>query len=446
MDTGIVDLSELLQRLEHATALRYRLALLRDNTDWKAHTLIVEDERAEDNLKPAKFTYDYEFACFSGGSVDYKTVCQWLSQREGELQSPSSIDSMRKFKLPPFAGQVNWQRYHSHASVDYRSSPWPITRYEVTGVGSFMASTGFLVSDVYPFFQDFRTALLKLMYQVDTIEPHVNNSPSPLVIVKLANTEAWLRQITITPTVIQVNVDGNQVGGSKIIFSDSGQLYVEHKLSQAETVECPLPDGVPTQLYIMLARGNTWLDYYHRDERWTIYKKDQDNVEIESNLPNRELEIEGLIAQGEGPQTEFKRELSDDRKRFLNTVSAFANTAGGTIILGVDDSGNPYGLEGDVKKLGDTIVRIIHDNVTLMPEVHILDTQMKERSVIAVVVAQTTTHACGVNAADPRYYVRRGASNFPARPEDITNLVLARRPAISSPLGIYGMKQPYAIE
>ena len=63
MDTGIVDLSELLQRLEHATALRYRLALLRDNTDWKVHTLIVEDERAEDQLKSAIFNYDYEFAC-----------------------------------------------------------------------------------------------------------------------------------------------------------------------------------------------------------------------------------------------------------------------------------------------------------------------------------------------------------------------------------------------
>ncbi len=437
MDTGYADLSELLQQLEHTTALRYRLALLRENTDWKVHTLIIEDDIAEDKTKLATFNYDYQFACFSAGSVDHKTVRQWLSQREGELQFPGNTDSTRKFTLQPFAGQVNWQRHHSHASVDFKSSPWPITRYEVTGVGSFMTSTdrGFLVSDVYPFFQDYRTALLKLVYQVDNIDSYVNSSPSPLVVVKLANTGAWLRQIAITPTVIRVIVDGNQVSDSQIIFSDSGQLYFEQKLSKTEVVECPLPDGVPTQLYIMLVRGNTWLDYYHRDERWPIYRKDQDNVRVETAPPNRELEIEGLIAQGEGPQIELKRELNEDRKRILNTVSAFANTHGGTIILGVDNGGNLCGLEGDIKKLQDTIVRTIHDNVTPMPDVDVLDTQINGKPVIVVLVGQTITHACGVNAADPRYYVRRGASNFPARPEEITNLVLARHPVTYNRFG-----------
>src|SRR5260370_5873917 len=300
-----------------------------------------------------------------------------------------------------------------------------------------MTSTdrGFLVSDVYPFFQDYRTALLKLVYQVDNIDSYVNSSPSPLVVVKLANTGAWLRQIAITPTVIRVIVDGNQVSDSQIIFSDSGQLYFEQKLSKTELVECPLPDGVPTQLYIMLVRGNTWLDYYHRDERWHIYRKDQDKVRVETAPPNRELEIAGLIAQGEGPQIELKRELNEDRKRILNTVSAFANTHGGTIILGVDNGGNLCGLEGDIKKLQETIVRTIHDNVTPMPDVDVLDTQINGKPVIVVLVGQTITHACGVNAADPRYYVQRGASNFPARPEEITNLVFARHPVTYNRFG-----------
>src|SRR5260370_38617061 len=152
MDTGYADLSELLQQLEHTTALRYRLALLRENTDWKVHTLIIEDDIAEDKTKLATFNYDYQFACFSAGSVDHKTVRQWLSQREGELQFPGNTDSTRKFTLQPFAGQVNWQSINSQASFAFKPPPWPITRYEVTGVGSFMTSTdrGFLVSDVYP--------------------------------------------------------------------------------------------------------------------------------------------------------------------------------------------------------------------------------------------------------------------------------------------------------
>jgi len=117
----------------------------------------------------------------------------------------------------------------------------------------------------------------------------------------------------------------------------------------------------------MLARGNTWLDYYHRDARWPVYRKEQGNVRIELPPPSRELEIEGLVAQGEGPQIEFKRELSSDRARLLNTVSAFANTNGGVILLGIDDNGNPCGLAGDIRDLEVTITRTIHDSMTPMP-------------------------------------------------------------------------------
>lgn len=123
----------------------------------------------------------------------------------------------------------------------------------------------------------------------------------------------------------------------------------------------------------------------------------------------------------------------------LNTVSAFANTNGGTILLGIDDGGNPHGLPGDMGKLMDTITRTIHDNIIPMPPVDISQVQIHGQLVVIITVGQTMTHACGVNAADPRYYVRRGASNFPARPEEITNLVLARHPAAYNPLSRAGM-------
>jgi len=437
MEIGYVELSELLLQLEHTTPLHYRLALLRENTDWKVHTLII-DNIAEDDKKPTQLHYDYEFVCFSTGSVDYATVEQWLSQREGEIQLPGNTNAARSFTLLPFAGKVVWQRYPSHASADFRSLPWPITRYEATGTSSVVTSppTGFLLSDVSPFFPDYRTALFKLVYQVDQVD--TNSSPSPLVVIKLVNKGAWLQHIAITPTVIQVTVDGNQVENAYLIFNDSEQLYFEQTLSKPELVECPLPDGIPLTLYIMLARGNTWLDYYHRDARWPVYRKEQSNVRIELPPPSRELEIEGLVAQGEGPQIEFKRELPADRARLLTTVSAFANTNGGVILLGIDDNGNPCGLAGDIRDLEVTITRTIHDNLTPMPPVDISTAQMNGQPVIIIVVGQTTTHACGVNAANPRYYVRRGASNFPARPEEITNLILARHPVPYNPLSHAG--------
>jgi len=64
-----------------------------------------------------------------------------------------------------------------------------------------------------------------------------------------------------------------------------------------------------------------------------------------------------LIAQGEGPRLEFKETLEIDvktgtsnpgvLKATLKTIAAFLNTDGGTLLIGVSDSGEVKGLERD---------------------------------------------------------------------------------------------------
>ena len=73
------------------------------------------------------------------------------------------------------------------------------------------------------------------------------------------------------------------------------------------------------------------------------------------NLAQRHLEAE--IASGEGKDKEFKSTLRwnvkanriDDSMTHscLKTIAAFLNTDGGVLFIGVDDDGNPVGLESD---------------------------------------------------------------------------------------------------
>lgn len=56
--------------------------------------------------------------------------------------------------------------------------------------------------------------------------------------------------------------------------------------------------------------------------------------------------IEELIAQGEHQQLDFKFEVSDSKK-IARTLSAFANTDGGRLLIGVKDNGNITGIQGD---------------------------------------------------------------------------------------------------
>jgi hypothetical protein len=71
--------------------------------------------------------------------------------------------------------------------------------------------------------------------------------------------------------------------------------------------------------------------------------------------------LEEMIAEGESEELEFKSSLRWDYKQgdvnkvlegvIVKTVSAFANSDGGILIIGVDDDGNTLGLENDYASL-----------------------------------------------------------------------------------------------
>jgi predicted HTH transcriptional regulator len=60
----------------------------------------------------------------------------------------------------------------------------------------------------------------------------------------------------------------------------------------------------------------------------------------------KEHPIAALIAQGEHQQLDFKFEVSDSKK-IARTLSAFANTDGGRLLIGVKDNGRIAGIRSD---------------------------------------------------------------------------------------------------
>lgn len=56
--------------------------------------------------------------------------------------------------------------------------------------------------------------------------------------------------------------------------------------------------------------------------------------------------LKSLIAQGEHRQLDFKYEISDARK-IARSLSAFANTEGGRLLVGVKDNGKIKGIRSD---------------------------------------------------------------------------------------------------
>lgn len=58
-------------------------------------------------------------------------------------------------------------------------------------------------------------------------------------------------------------------------------------------------------------------------------------------------QIQSLIQQGEGYNVEFKQSVPSKASELAEEICAFANAAGGTLLIGVDDKGNIVGARMD---------------------------------------------------------------------------------------------------
>ncbi len=94
--------------------------------------------------------------------------------------------------------------------------------------------------------------------------------------------------------------------------------------------------------------------------------------------------IEKIIKSGEWENIEFKSSLAE-RKEILETICAFSNSAGGTILVGVDDEGNVLGI-----KIGkNTIQELINEikfslEPLIIPNIEVVDLKNKKILVINV--------------------------------------------------------------
>jgi len=93
------------------------------------------------------------------------------------------------------------------------------------------------------------------------------------------------------------------------------------------------------------------------------------------------LKPEDIIKKYEADRVEFKRELPDQHIKWLKTVVAFANTSGGTLIIGITDRTHQVvGVnKSEVPAVCDRIANAISDAITpqIMPDIFVEDIEGK---------------------------------------------------------------------
>lgn len=126
----------------------------------------------------------------------------------------------------------------------------------------------------------------------------------------------------------------------------------------------------------------------------------------------------------ENETLEYKRQYTPDIKK---EVVAFANTAGGTIYIGVDDNGTPVGVQDPdavVQQLTNALRDGIGPDVTMFTRIAIQD--VGGCPVVAVTVSTGTRRPYYLTDKGLRpsgVYLRQGASSAPASEDAIRRMI-----------------------
>ena len=131
----------------------------------------------------------------------------------------------------------------------------------------------------------------------------------------------------------------------------------------------------------------------------------------------KQNELKKIIKRGEGEQLEFKRSFQNEA---IQTVVAFANSWGGSLVIGVDNDGLPVDTTFGRETLPVILNRIAASTEpTVVPEVKLLELDGKTVCIITV-----SEYPLKPVSTRGRCYRRVGNANSQMSPADIAQMHL----------------------
>lgn len=121
----------------------------------------------------------------------------------------------------------------------------------------------------------------------------------------------------------------------------------------------------------------------------------------------------GVFVMIENETTEFKSEYTDN---ILKTVTAFANTVGGKILIGVDDSGKSVGID-NIDDCYTRITNSVRDNISPDVTMFIKYEVNENDRIIEIIVSEGTNKPYFLKSKGMRpegVFIRQVASSAPA--------------------------------
>lgn len=378
--------------------------------------------------------WEYPECCFVARPVTTDTLAKWASEAQAE---PGAWPGFDPLKLPLRQGVFSRYREPSRPQHDRHHYPYPTLRYRVPLEVEQQyqhVPGGFLVSSDAPSFIAAAGAFNAFFYNDYRVTGA--NAPSlGSIDWRFADLRGAFRRTKVSPTQLSLEIEGKS--NDLRVELNSVSLRDEQLVPLHGELEMPLPGGPPDDAWVWLKQGSDWVDYRSLGG-WPAHQAG----DVEYELPDDpEANLTSLIAQGEGPELEFKAQLPDknpeSKRQTYKTVAAFAMGHGGVIIFGVQDrTGRLLGLQDEEEVLKQRFTSMLRRFVRPTPRFEARCQTLEDKILLIIEIEPSdgVIHAVTIEADKPEYYVRRGATTFYAEPEELQSVSRAAASAWT-PLG-----------
>jgi len=133
-------------------------------------------------------------------------------------------------------------------------------------------------------------------------------------------------------------------------------------------------------------------------------------------------QVQTWLAQGEGPQIEFKERYTS---RVIETLAAFANGSGGQVVIGVDNTGHIVGL-ADPEQVAESVISACREAIS-PPITPLVSIVRPAEGAVVVAQIQPTGRMHGKAGA---VLVRHGRQTRKATRDEIRQLILRETPEV----------------
>lgn len=346
---------------------------------------------------------DFISTKFDYSSCILSKICITIDDFLDVLSNLATNKTFKVSNLPEVEGNGNFNRFfhmpYLPSNSDYSKAEWPsnLYQFEMDQDSKGYLESGPLVSPQYPHFPN-RDGAFKFFTGMD-----INNFTGTILIF-LPNYQVKIDKLTISSGFIYLDITNN-IPQEELI----GKLYYQ-KESHIEVTDFSIDgdfkkigiDFVPEflSLYSLKKSGDV-LDF--RELHLKYPGKHSEDVVIEI----KEDDIKEIIKQGENQSVEFKSQWGRNNGEFIESVTSFANTNGGIILLGVDDKANITGFNHD--KIEDIIVSSIRSHCDPFVESKIEKMIIDGKPITIVQIDEGNNKPYIMR--DKGVYVRRGATD-----------------------------------